>query len=200
MNEKIKKQIDKFKKKSLISKIFDLLFYALLLALLIPATRKPVTSTLIKIISLPPRVSQKNVQKVSPDAYKWQLVDQNGKEVELSEFKDEVVLINLWATWCPPCIGEMPSFQKLHDEFGTKINFFFVTNEAPSKVKPFIDSKGYTIPVYYSKTQAPADFYSNSIPATYIVNKKGELVLSKKGAANWHSKSVKDLLEELIAE
>ena len=110
------------------------------------------------------------------------------------------MLVNLWATWCPPCIAEMPDLQALYNEYGDRVEFLFVTQENKETVQQFLNKKGYTIPVYIPTSKTPEELSSRSIPATYLIDKKGAIVINKKGAANWDSTSVKEEIERLLAE
>ena len=104
------------------------------------------------------------------------------------------------ATWCPPCVAEMPSFLKLYEDYGDKVDFFFVANDKKDKVTAFLQKKGYEFPVYFEKSRGPELLSSNSIPATFILNKSGEIVVDERGVADWNSDSTRALLDTLIAE
>lgn len=130
--------------------------------------------------------------------YNWDLKGLNATSVNFKEFENKVVFVNFWATWCPPCRAEMPMIQNLVNDYKTKIDFMFVTNEDWSTVEKYFTKKGYNLPVYNSISAPPENFTkSNSIPASYIIDKEGNIVVSKIGAANWNSKKVRNLLDEL---
>ncbi|WP_136468352.1 TlpA family protein disulfide reductase [Flagellimonas onchidii] len=133
-------------------------------------------------------------------SYDWSLVDLNGNRINLESNKGEVVLINLWATWCPPCVAEMPSLQKLYNDYGDRVKFLFVTEENTEKVSKFLNRKNYQLPVYFEESEIPKALFSRSIPATYIISKSGKIVVDEKGAANWNSEKIRNLLDELLAE
>jgi len=194
------KQVQKFKEKSLFAKISDIFFALFFLALLIPATRKPVASGLIRLASWAPSVSQGYIGKVNANTSKWELTDSQGKISTFADFENKVILLNFWATWCPPCIGEMPSMEELYSEYKDRVVFLFISNEHPDKVNSFIKRKGFDIPVYFSKQTPPKEFYSSSVPVTYVVDKKGNIVLKKTGAARWNSNKVKKFLDKLCSE
>ncbi|MCK4561873.1 MAG: TlpA family protein disulfide reductase, partial [Flavobacteriaceae bacterium] len=137
-------------------------------------------------------------ERIKLSTYDWQLVDIQGNKVDFNTFKNKVIVVNFWATWCPPCIAEMPAFEKLYQDYKKDVVFLFVANDDPKKVKKFISAKGYSHPVYYQLTEAPKDLLSNSLPTTYIINKGGEIVVDKTGAADWNSGKVRDLLDTLI--
>ncbi|TXN34299.1 TlpA family protein disulfide reductase [Flagellimonas hymeniacidonis] len=132
--------------------------------------------------------------------YNWNLVDLKGNELNFESQKDKVVFVNFWATWCPPCIAELPSLVKLHNDYGDKVAFYFVANDEKTKVTTLLEKKNYQLPVYFEISETPTQLQSKSIPATYIINKSGNIVVAEKGAANWNSESTRNLLDKLLLE
>ncbi len=132
--------------------------------------------------------------------YDWQLVDVTGNEFNFENTKGKVVLVNFWATWCPPCVAEMPSFQGLYDDYNDKVVFMLVAQDKVEKVSAFIAKKEYTLPVYYSKTEAPSVLSSKTIPTTYVINKEGKIIIAKTGVADWNSDKTRKMLDQLLAE
>ena len=181
--------------------ISNILFFGFVIFLFTPFGL-PVRATLIKGVSfVTTRVFNMEIDKnerVSLSSYDWNLIDLNGNRVNFNEYKDKVILVNYWATWCPPCIAEMPSLQSLYDDYKDKVVFIFVASDEKERVEKFILDKNHTIPVYFQGAQNPPEMQSNSLPTTYIINKKGEIVVNKTGAADWNSKKIRNLLDELI--
>ena len=130
----------------------------------------------------------------------WELTHVNGTKVNFSDYKGRVTIVNFWATWCPPCIAEIPSFEKLAGDYQDSIAFFFVAEDDQRKVSAFIEKKELSFPVYFENTETPQAFRSKSIPATYVIDKTGQIVISKIGAADWNSEKTKVLLERLLKE
>jgi thiol-disulfide isomerase/thioredoxin len=131
-------------------------------------------------------------------SYNWKLVNSEGEVVNFESLKDKVIVVNFWATWCPPCIAEMPSFQKLYDAYKDDVIFLFVASDEENKVAKYLSKNDYTIPVYFEASNRPVEMQSNSLPTTYIINRNGAIVVDKTGAVDWNSNKVKDLLDELI--
>ncbi|WP_420601171.1 TlpA family protein disulfide reductase [Flagellimonas sp.] len=152
-----------------------------------------------KIFATSAAIVEGDKQKNLED-YDWQLVDLNGDGIDFETNRGEVVLINFWATWCPPCVAELPSLEKLHDDYGDRVKFAFVTNEQPEKVSPFLQKKKSKIPVYFEVSSTPDELFYRSIPATYIISKSGKIVVDERGAANWNSERTRNLLDKLLAE
>ena len=182
------------------SHISNILFVIVIVLMIIPQTRKPIQVGLHSIVALfSPLIIDKEDQVLLAN-YDWRLLDSNTTTSTLEQAKGKVIFVNLWATWCPPCIAEMPSMQKIYDAYGDRVVFLFVSNENQEKVTAFLKRKNLSIPSYYPLSSSPKEIASNSIPATYIIDKKGFIVVEKIGAANWNSTSVKKLLDNLLLE
>ncbi len=190
-----------FHRKKPFSIFTDVLFIVFIILLIIPGTRKEVSSWLIRLTSFPPsELSADRQYMISEDTRSWQLYDRKGNVVMFDELLDKPVFLNFWATWCPPCIGELPGIKELHKTYKDKVHFILVTNEQPGKVKEFADKHNYNdLPFYFSRS-APFDFASESIPATFVIGRDGKVVISKKGAARWNSGKMERILDELLQE
>mgnify|MGYP003148631006 FL=1 len=108
--------------------------------------------------------------------------------------------MNFWATWCPPCVAEMPSMQKLYDDYGDKVTFMFVTSDDRQKVENFLKRKNLNLPVYYPNSETPETLKSKLLPTTYIINSKGEIVVAETGAADWNSNKTRALIDDLLSQ
>lgn len=133
------------------------------------------------------------------ETYNWSLKGLNTATINFKELEGKVVFVNFWATWCPPCRAEMPMIQKLYDDYKEKVAFVFVTNENWETVEKFYKKNNYQLPSYNSGSRPPIKFTeTNSIPATYLLDKEGNILISKTGAADWDSNKVRNLLDKLI--
>ncbi len=188
-----------FKKKKPLSIFFDAVFVVIILLLLIPGTRKETAAFFIRWTSFSASSLDEDEQYfVSEQTLQWQLYRLNGDRISFQELNEKPVFLNLWATWCPPCIAELPGIEELHDQFGDNVSFILVSNEDPETVVSFAAKHGYeSLPFYYSN-YSPSDFSTQSIPATFVLSKEGRVMLNKKGAARWNSDKTKKLLDELI--
>ena len=130
--------------------------------------------------------------------YQWQLLDASGKNVSLEDYKGKVVFINFWATWCPPCIAEMPSLQKLYNDYQNKVVFLFVTTDSFEKANAFMVKEQLNLPNYQSVTNPPQELQSATIPATYVIDKQGNVIVAKIGSADWNSDSFREKLDEYL--
>jgi thiol-disulfide isomerase/thioredoxin len=137
-------------------------------------------------------------QKVDLD---WKVKALDGTEINLGkEIRDRVVFLNFWATWCPPCVGEMPSIEKLYRRFEGKIAFACVSNEDVATIKAFRNAQRYTFPMYHIEGDPPAGLRSEGIPATFIISRKGTMVLKHVGGADWAHETVVAFLEDLLSD
>ena len=117
----------------------------------------------------------------------FQVMDKDGNTVKLSDFRGKPVVLNFWATWCPPCKAELPDFDEAAAAYGDEVTFLMVnltdgSRDTVSGVKAFVSDNGYTFPVYFDTTYSAANAYRvSSIPTTYLINEAGEIVGYKVG-------------------
>ena len=108
----------------------------------------------------------------------------------MSDYKGQVVFINIWATWCPPCKAELPDIQKLYEEFNfnsEEVVILGITNpstdEYPNnsdgsieEVKDFIDDNGYTFPTLFDETGEILSYFGvSAFPTTFMIDKEGNI-------------------------
>ncbi|MCD6396072.1 MAG: TlpA family protein disulfide reductase [Spirochaetaceae bacterium] len=131
--------------------------------------------------------------------------DLAGNAISLKDLKGKVVLLNLWATWCPPCRAEMPSLEKLHQSLKDS-NFTILAVGTPTppretreKIISFVSDNGYTFPVMIDESQAIASQYgSGSIPTSWIIGADGKVVARYVGGMDWNSDLMLEVFKELI--
>ena len=177
----------------------NILFFAFLALLIFPQTRMPIQVFVQRLFSFSPTETIENERKILGN-YNWNLKQMNSKEINFSQSKGKVVIVNFWATWCPPCVAEMPSFQKLYNDYGDKIDFYFVTTEKVEKVGKFMEKNKYDLPIYFETSQTPQPLESNILPTTYLISKSGKIMIDEEGAADWNGKEMKSLVEKLLSE
>ena len=130
--------------------------------------------------------------------FNLKLIDRDGNVTSLEELKGKVVFMNFWATWCPPCIAEMPSINKLHEEMGDEVAFVMLSFDQDFETaKAYDKRKGYNLPIYAPASQMPAMYDSNALPTTYVIDAKGNLALTHKGMADYNDSKFKDFLRSL---
>lgn len=117
----------------------------------------------------------------APD-FTGELID--GTSITLSELQGKPVIINFWATWCGPCVKEMPAFERLKDDFGDKIGIIAVNcGDDAGTVKDFVEENGYTFPVVLDEGYSISMLYpTNSIPYTVVLDADGKVTHISTGA------------------
>ena len=123
-----------------------------------------------------------------------QLVDLNGNEVRLENYKGKIVVLNFWATWCKPCISEMPSIDRLIKKLdGEEVVFLAASDENPDRIKRFVENN----PHEFIYTHLQSNVYKLGIsvlPTTYIINKEGVIAQKLIGAREWDSEESINLI------
>lgn len=193
--------VNYFKKKKWYSIISDAVFVIIISLLIIPSTRTDVAALFIRLTSFAPSTLDTHEQfTISNEARTWQLQDMDGNELSLEALTEKPIFLNFWATWCPPCIAELPGIIELHEKYKNDVNFVLVSNESRAKVRAFAKKNGFNQKLFYQNKGVPTNFASQSIPTTFIISSKGVVVLSKKGVAKWNSGSVENVLDNLLSK
>ena len=140
-----------------------------------------------------------NESSVDQADYNFMLIDEDGNQKPFTDFEDKVVFINFWATWCPPCVAEMPDINALYQEMGDKgIEFVMISfDDEFQKAKNFVGKKEFDFPIYQLASPLPKVYESSAIPTTYVISPEGKIVVSKSGMAKYNTKKFKKFLEEL---
>lgn len=131
------------------------------------------------------------------------LSDLQGHTVRLSDLRGQVVFINVWATWCPPCVEEMPTIQKLYDRLHARgLHVLAVSIDALGKqvVAPFMQTRQLSFPVLLD-TQGMIErlYRTGGVPESFIVDKRGQLVEKVVGPRDWNHPNVIKMFERLLA-
>ena len=131
-------------------------------------------------------------------------VDLAGNTANLSEFTGKIVLVNLWATWCEPCLREMPSLARMQLRLGDKITVVAVSEDrgGSKTVEPFIDKlelksiKTYLDP----KSTAERAFKVQGLPTSFLIDRQGRILGRVEGAAEWDSPELLDILKSFLGD
>jgi peroxiredoxin len=130
-----------------------------------------------------------------------ELVSTAGRYVRLDDFRGKIVFLNFWTTWCPTCITEMPSMEKLHRKLSGK-NFAMVTvniKESASQVKKFFEKYKLTFTALLDITgEVSNDFGVGAIPTTFILDKRGRILGRVTGPREWDSRESVAMFEQLV--
>ncbi len=129
--------------------------------------------------------NDKATDKASADDFV--VYDRSGQEVRLSDFRGKPVVLNFWASWCPPCKSEMPYFNDAYLANKDQVVFLMVDlvdkqRETPEKGQKYVAEQGYSFPVYFDNGQDAAKTYRvSAIPMTYFINAEGRVVSNHRG-------------------
>jgi thiol-disulfide isomerase/thioredoxin len=129
------------------------------------------------------------------------LKDLNGQDVSLSSFEGKVVFLNFWATWCVPCRTEMPSIERLYQEFKNDGLVILAINyrEDTDKIKPFLDEVKISFPILLdSEGKTVTEYKIRALPTSYVIDRKGLLVGSALGDRDWANEDAKKLIKKLL--
>ncbi|REA56529.1 TlpA family protein disulfide reductase [Dyadobacter luteus] len=126
--------------------------------------------------------------------------DGDGITVNIASLKGKVVFVNFWATWCPPCIAEMPSIDALYGKFKDNENVVFLMVDVDGnheKSVSFMKKHHYALEVVSPASEIPTVFMQGSIPTTVILSKEGKMVYRHEGAADYNSAELVDMIVKL---
>lgn len=138
---------------------------------------------------------------VGKKAPEFSLKDMNEKTVSLSSFKGNVVIVGFWATWCPPCRGEMPSLNKLYRELRNRglVILAVSTDRSVPSVKDFLSKTPVDFPVLMdSDSKVSRQFKVFSLPTTFLLDKNGAIVQRYLGEEEWDSPKIREKITTLL--
>lgn len=133
------------------------------------------------------------VTKVESEFDKIKLTELDGTPIDLQQYQGKTLFINFWATWCGPCIQEMPSIQKAKNSVkDDDIVFLFASNEEVEAIETFKKKQSYDF--HYVRVENLEQLKIMALPTTYIFDSNKKLVFSEMGYRKWDSKSNIDLI------
>jgi thiol-disulfide isomerase/thioredoxin len=132
--------------------------------------------------------------------YSMDVTDLDGVPVSAEHWAGKVLVLNFWGTWCAPCVAELPSLRRLLDQTADLgVQFGFITREDASVVRQFLDRQGIDLPVYLLRGEPPECFTTRAIPATFVLDRAGSVVMRHLGAAAWDEPSAVAFVRGLAA-
>ncbi len=173
---------------------------ALVILLISPSAKAIIIRCLMKVGLFQPDVTaiaKKHTVSALPEIT---LKTYDNQTIDLKNQQGKVVFMNFWATWCPPCIAEMPAISELYEKLKNNKNIVFImvdTDHDFNKSVPFMKLHGYNMPVYESETIIPENLLGSAIPATVILDKNGNIVFRHDGGADYSNPKVLAYLVQL---
>ncbi len=151
-----------------------------------------------------PRLKAAELKRWSgkPAALPIELLTVEGTPVSLRQFRGKVVLVNFWATWCEPCVTEMPSLQRLHDELAGSGFAVLAVNyqEGPARIQAFMLELNLSLPVVRDTDGSVAKTWGARVfPASYLIDRSGNIRYAISGGADWTSPPLVSTIRTLLA-
>lgn len=160
------------------------------------------TAAAVVGVRLAPDLFPVEVGSVAPDFAASDLA--TNAPLRLAGYRGEVILLNIWATWCEPCRVEMPSMERLHRELaptGLKVVAVSIDEAGPEVVRAFVRELGLSFQILHDPTRAIERIYQTTgVPESFVINRDGRIVKKVIGAAEWDSAVNRDLIRRLLAQ
>lgn len=140
--------------------------------------------------------------KGEPASYSWGFRDLQDRPASFAQFRGKTVFLNIWATWCGPCVQEMPSIARLADDprlRGKDVAFVCVSvDDATETVRHFLEGRSWKMQFFRTEGLPPV-FLTEGIPATFLIGPDGKIAAKQVGSARWDGPETVALLEELAS-
>ena len=138
-----------------------------------------------------PGIAPEGDKEVLAENEPGEIYDAEGNAVNFEDFEGKLVFINNWATWCPPCVAEMPTIEKLKKEMREdEVAFVMVSYDRnPQKAINWMKNKEMDLPVYFPGENFPRQFITDAIPATFVLDREGEVLYTYLGMADYSKES-----------
>jgi thiol-disulfide isomerase/thioredoxin len=125
----------------------------------------------------------------------------DGTRLSGRDLAGKTVFVNFWASWCPPCVAEMPSIENLYTysrQHHEEVIFLMINlDQEREKALRFMERKAYSMPMYFPASSFPEAFDHQSIPTTLLISPQGRVIYKKEGMANYDSDEFKELIGSL---
>ncbi|SMC79345.1 TlpA family protein disulfide reductase [Cellulophaga tyrosinoxydans] len=179
--------------------VLNILLFAFIISFFVTPLGDYSKVLLNKIFSFSPSVTEESDRNKITD-YDWKLKDANWDLFNFKQSKGKVVFVNFWASWVLPCEAELQSIQGLYDKYQGKVDFYIITNEEREPVEAFMAAHNLTFPVTYLFIGEKMPLKQIEAPSSYLIDKEGNIVIYKKGIADWDNSKIYELLDKLLAK
>jgi thiol-disulfide isomerase/thioredoxin len=154
-------------------------------------------SLLLLVLGCKGRDKDKDVIDSDISFDKVNLTDLENNPISMGQYKGKTIFINFWATWCKPCIAEMPSIQNAQDVLRNEgVVFLLASNESIEEINSFRNAHNYNF--NYTRIDNSEELNIQGLPTTFIFDQKGQLVFSEMGARKWDEKDNIDMVLKIL--
>ena len=137
------------------------------------------------------------------NAANFTLMSAHGQDISLSDYRGKFVLLNFWATWCPPCVKEMPALNVLHNKFKKHNNLRVVAvhaGPALATVKNFLKNNPVDYDVVIDKNMSLSNWQVSGLPTTFLINPDGKVIYKATGERDWDSEEMIKFIQAIMKE
>ena len=152
---------------------------------------------LMQLFSTPPKVVGVQEREKLP-FYNWTLKDENWDFFNFERSRGKEELIDFWRSWNLPSLPELKGLQSLYDDYGDRVDFYIITDEEQAPVQEFMAEHKFTFPITYQYLQSESPVASETTPRSYLIDREGYVVIDQEGIADWDSRRVRELLDEIL--
>jgi thiol-disulfide isomerase/thioredoxin len=185
-----------FNVKNIVNAVLIMFFIAMVF---VPSAKAAVLEGLMKVGFFSPDTSPAD-ETILKDLSGIRFRDVNGKITDLGDLKGRVIFLNFWATWCPPCIAEMPGINKLYEKFKHDPDVAFIMVDSDGnlvKSQKFMMKKKYSLPVHAVASEISEVLFQGSLPTTIVFDKQGRIMYNEAGAANYGNQKFIEFIQRL---
>ncbi|HDR03800.1 MAG TPA: TlpA family protein disulfide reductase [Candidatus Marinimicrobia bacterium] len=136
----------------------------------------------------------------APDfSYQLRVKNDKGEILSGEDLANKVLFINLWASWCPPCVAEMPDIERLYRKVSSDKILFIMLNIDKNReaAERFLARKSFDFPVWFPASLMPVELSSRSIPVTFVISPEGKIVVKREGMAKYNTQRFRNFLKKL---
>lgn len=144
-----------------------------------------------------------NGTSLSEQDYRFTMITNEDETLSLNDMRGSVIFVNVWASWCPPCIAEMPTIEKLYSELKGHENIRFILlsmDEDKDRAINFMESRRFETPYMFPTSRIPSALSSMVLPTTYVLSKEGQIIYEKQGIADYSTQAFRNWLVEMAKE
>ena len=139
----------------------------------------------------------------SAEASNFTLMSAQGSDISLSDYEGKFVLLNFWATWCPPCVKEMPALNVLHNKLNGSNGLEVVgvhVGPALANVKQFLKDRPVDFDILIDKSMSLSSWQVSGLPTTFLISPAGKVIYKATGERDWGSDEMVEFIRDIMKE